>query len=134
LLVEEVCIPVMVDLIHGPALSDEVYYVGVDGKDPSDQYLAHIADLARRAGRTRMIKKRSDLTGDQAAQPRLTAVLVSCGGATWESAERVQVYGSGGIPRGPWRPMPRGGMGGPFILERRDGVWTIIQRGPFWVM
>jgi hypothetical protein len=130
--VEAVCAPVVIDLVPYAGVS-EYYYISLNGQDPSGSYLSHLVDLARSLGRSANVKKRAQLKADQAAQPLLNAVNISCGRLQWETANRVRVSGSGLIAPLPGEAFALGGHGSVFILERRNGAWVIVGREGFWV-
>jgi len=129
---EAVCAPVFLDLTPF-ANASEYYYLSLDGHDPSDSYLSHLVGLARSAGRSENMRKRSRLNTDQAKEPLLKAVNLSCGGLRWETKDRVRVSGSGLIAPLPGQAFALGGHGEQYILERRKGTWVIVRRERFWV-
>ncbi|HSB44443.1 MAG TPA: hypothetical protein VLD60_05490 [Nitrospira sp.] len=129
---EDVCGPVFVELIPYSWV-DEHYFISLDGHDPSDAYISHLKDLAHAAHRSANLKKRSQLAADQASQPLLKAVNISCGNLRWEGADRVRVAAGGLIAPMPGQRFALGGSGSDFVLERRNGQWAIVAREGFWV-
>jgi len=130
--VESVCAPVFVDLTPLAGVS-EYYYLAIDGLDPSDSYLSHLISLARATGRSENLRKRSQLKADQAGEPLLKAVNLSCGGLRWETGDRARVSGSGLIAPFPGQAFVLGGHGQQYLLERQRGAWVIIRKEGFWV-
>ncbi len=132
---EAVCAPVLVDLVpYADADVSVHYYIDLDDDDPSDFYLAHLVELARSASprRSENMGKHSQLKTDQARQPLLKAVNISCGRLRWETADRARVSGSGGIAPLPNHAPTLRGHGAVFILERRNGAWVIVGKEGFW--
>jgi len=110
-------------LLKGKPGSRTIFFLGCDGDvDPSDQLIAKLADLKlrlRKASQAREgpLKKDSQYFDRETGEP---GVVISGKGLRRTARGRAEI-------RGKWFKGGLNGFAETYVLEKRNGRWTILE-------